>query len=113
MIGSLANDFKMVKNEVKFLQGDIKNFKEERHSLLLQIQEKNRLVENSKNNNNSLVKMKSYYDKKKSEPSNDCLCTTTGAHVRLKAWRSWDEDDDDSSENSDDEPGMQRPKRNC
>ncbi|GBM86753.1 hypothetical protein AVEN_198519-1 [Araneus ventricosus] len=30
---------------------------------------------------------------------------------QLKAWRSWNEDDDDSSENSNDEPGMQRPKR--
>ncbi|GBL86778.1 hypothetical protein AVEN_96018-1 [Araneus ventricosus] len=39
MIGNLANDLKMVKNELRLLQGDIKDFKKERHSLLLQIQE--------------------------------------------------------------------------
>ncbi|GBM06953.1 hypothetical protein AVEN_239661-1 [Araneus ventricosus] len=45
------------------------------------------------------------------EPSNGRF-DATAAHVsQLKAWRSWNEDDDDSSENSDDEPGMQRPKR--
>ncbi|GBM55909.1 hypothetical protein AVEN_232820-1 [Araneus ventricosus] len=37
MIGNLADDLKMVKNELRLLQGDIKNFKEERQSLLLQI----------------------------------------------------------------------------
>ncbi|GBN28701.1 hypothetical protein AVEN_77757-1 [Araneus ventricosus] len=40
MIGNLANDLKMVKNELRLLQGDIKDFKKERHSLLLQVQEK-------------------------------------------------------------------------
>ncbi|GBM30166.1 hypothetical protein AVEN_134210-1 [Araneus ventricosus] len=65
MIGNLANDLEMVKNEIKLLQGDIRNFKEERHSLLLQIQEKN--VENLKSNNDSLLKMNTYYDKKKSD----------------------------------------------
>ncbi|GBM75340.1 hypothetical protein AVEN_1739-1 [Araneus ventricosus] len=44
MIGNLANDLKMVKNEIKLLQGDIKNFREERHSSLLQIQEKNKNI---------------------------------------------------------------------
>ncbi|GBM79790.1 hypothetical protein AVEN_29255-1 [Araneus ventricosus] len=66
MIGNLANDLKMVKNEIKLLQGDIKDFKEERHTLLLQIQEKNKHVENLKSNNDSLVKMNAYYNKKKS-----------------------------------------------
>ncbi|GBO21934.1 hypothetical protein AVEN_187309-1 [Araneus ventricosus] len=41
MMGNLADDLKMVKNELRLLQGDMKNFKEERESLLLQIQEKN------------------------------------------------------------------------
>ncbi|GBM72861.1 Alpha-aminoadipic semialdehyde synthase, mitochondrial [Araneus ventricosus] len=41
MMGNLMNDLKMVKNELQLLQGDIKNFKKERQSLLLQIQEKN------------------------------------------------------------------------
>ncbi|GBM91998.1 hypothetical protein AVEN_190378-1 [Araneus ventricosus] len=66
MIGNLTNDLKMVKNEIKILQGDIKNFKEERHSLLLQFQKKNKKVENLKSNNDSLVKANAYYDKKKS-----------------------------------------------
>ncbi|GBM80297.1 hypothetical protein AVEN_70369-1 [Araneus ventricosus] len=66
MIGNLANDLKMVRNELRLLQGDIKNFKEERQSLLLQIQEKNKNVDNLKNINNSLVKTNSYYDKNKS-----------------------------------------------
>ncbi|GBM36908.1 hypothetical protein AVEN_130591-1 [Araneus ventricosus] len=44
MIGNLGNDLKMVKNEIKLIQGDIKNFREEQHSLLLQIQEKNKNV---------------------------------------------------------------------
>ncbi|GBM39272.1 hypothetical protein AVEN_140322-1 [Araneus ventricosus] len=55
IMGSLVNDLKMVKNEIKLLQGDIKNFTEERHSLLLQIQEKNKNVENLKSDNDSLV----------------------------------------------------------
>ncbi|GBN50952.1 hypothetical protein AVEN_110295-1 [Araneus ventricosus] len=66
MIGNLVNDLKMVKNELRLLQGDIKNFKEERHSLLLQIQEKNKNVENLKSDRDSLVKTNAYYDKKKS-----------------------------------------------
>ncbi|GBM91110.1 hypothetical protein AVEN_226594-1 [Araneus ventricosus] len=66
MIGNLANDLKMVKNELRLLQGDIKNFKKERQSLLPQIQEKNKNVENLKINNDSLVKTNAYYDKKKS-----------------------------------------------
>ncbi|GBN74905.1 hypothetical protein AVEN_56242-1 [Araneus ventricosus] len=66
MMGNLANDLKMVKNELRFLQGDMKNFKEERQSLLLQIQEKNKNVDNLKSNNDSLVKTNSYYDKNKS-----------------------------------------------
>ncbi|GBO36603.1 hypothetical protein AVEN_154010-1 [Araneus ventricosus] len=66
MMGNLANDLKMVKNELQFLQGDIKNFKDERQSLLLQIQEKNKIVDNLKSNNDSLVKTNSYYDKNKS-----------------------------------------------
>ncbi|GBN12484.1 hypothetical protein AVEN_135990-1 [Araneus ventricosus] len=40
--------------------------KEGRHSLLLQIQENNKNVENSKSDNDSLVKTNAYYDKKKS-----------------------------------------------
>ncbi|GBM18490.1 hypothetical protein AVEN_66847-1 [Araneus ventricosus] len=67
MMGNLANDLKMVKNELRLLQGDIKNFKKQRHSLLLQIQEKNKHVENMKGNNDSLVKMNAYYDKEKSD----------------------------------------------
>ncbi|GBM39705.1 hypothetical protein AVEN_171960-1 [Araneus ventricosus] len=66
MIDNLANDLKMVKNELRLLQGDIKDFKKERHSLLLQIQEKNKHVENLKSINDSLVKTNAYYDKKKS-----------------------------------------------
>ncbi|GBM58664.1 hypothetical protein AVEN_271780-1 [Araneus ventricosus] len=124
MIGNLANDLKMVKNELRLLQGDIKNFEKERHSLLLQIQEKNRHVENLKSIKDSLVKTNAYYDKKKSEilpsdtyrisqlePSNGRLYATIAHVSQLKAWKSWNEDDDDSSENSDDEPEMQRPKR--
>ncbi|GBM47098.1 hypothetical protein AVEN_47007-1 [Araneus ventricosus] len=65
IMGNLANDLKMVKNELRLLQGDIKNFKKERHSSFLQIQEKNKHVENLKSNNDSLVKMNAYYDKKK------------------------------------------------
>ncbi|GBO20882.1 hypothetical protein AVEN_156734-1 [Araneus ventricosus] len=66
MIGNLANELKMIKNEIKLLQGDIKNVKKERHSLLLQFQEKNKHVENLKGNNDSLAKTNAYYDKKKS-----------------------------------------------
>ncbi|GBM02480.1 hypothetical protein AVEN_266239-1, partial [Araneus ventricosus] len=66
MMGNLANDLKMVNNELRLLQGDIKNFKEERQSLLLQIQEKNKNVDNLKSINDSLVKTNSYYDKNKS-----------------------------------------------
>ncbi|GBN97027.1 hypothetical protein AVEN_88754-1 [Araneus ventricosus] len=66
MMGNLANDLKMVKNELRLLQGDIKNFKKERQSLLLQIQEKKKNVENWKSNNDFLVKTNAYYDKKKS-----------------------------------------------
>ncbi|GBM34442.1 hypothetical protein AVEN_226855-1 [Araneus ventricosus] len=65
IIGNLANDLKMVKNELRLLQGDIKNFKKERHSLLLQIQNKNKNVENLKSDNDSLLKTKVYYDKEK------------------------------------------------
>ncbi|GBM69944.1 hypothetical protein AVEN_13804-1 [Araneus ventricosus] len=54
------------KNEIKRLQGDIKNFKEDRNLLLLQIQEKNKNVENLKSNNDSLVKINAYNGKKKS-----------------------------------------------
>ncbi|GBL83695.1 hypothetical protein AVEN_152318-1 [Araneus ventricosus] len=50
MMGNLADDLKMVKNELRLLRGDIKNFKEERQSLLLQIQEKNNNVDNVKSN---------------------------------------------------------------
>ncbi|GBN17293.1 hypothetical protein AVEN_227671-1 [Araneus ventricosus] len=63
MMGNLADDLKMVKNKLRLLQGDIKNFKEERQWLLLQIQEKNKNVDNLKSNNDSLVKTNSYYDK--------------------------------------------------
>ncbi|GBO41089.1 hypothetical protein AVEN_143434-1 [Araneus ventricosus] len=66
MMANLANDLKMVKYELRLQQGDIKNFKEERQSLLLQIQERNKNVENLKRINDSLVKMNSYYDKNKS-----------------------------------------------
>ncbi|GBN78713.1 hypothetical protein AVEN_132581-1 [Araneus ventricosus] len=66
MMGNLANDLKMVKNDLQLLQGDIKDIKEERQSLLLQIQKKSKNVDNLKSNNNSLVKMNSYYDKNKS-----------------------------------------------
>ncbi|GBM16584.1 hypothetical protein AVEN_256366-1 [Araneus ventricosus] len=66
MMGNLADDLKMVKNELRLLQGDMKNFKEERQSLLLQIQEKNNNVDYLKSINNSLVKTNSYYDKNKS-----------------------------------------------
>ncbi|GBN32358.1 hypothetical protein AVEN_57044-1 [Araneus ventricosus] len=65
-MGNLAVDFKMVKNELRLLLGDIKNFKEERQSLLLQIQEKNNNVDNLKSINDSLVKTDSYYDRNKS-----------------------------------------------
>ncbi|GBL77540.1 hypothetical protein AVEN_41914-1 [Araneus ventricosus] len=66
MMGNLADDLKMVKNELQLLQEDMKNFKEERQSLLLQIQKKNKNVDNLKSINNSLVKTNSYYDKNKS-----------------------------------------------
>ncbi|GBM27362.1 hypothetical protein AVEN_120950-1 [Araneus ventricosus] len=66
MMGNLANDLKMVKYELRLLQGDIKNFKEERQSLLLQIQERNNNVDNLKSINGSLVKTNSYHDKNKS-----------------------------------------------
>ncbi|GBM56769.1 hypothetical protein AVEN_271216-1 [Araneus ventricosus] len=66
MMGNLADDLKMVKNELRLLQGDMKNFKEKRQSLLLQIQEKDKNVDNLKSNNNSLVKTNSYYDRNKS-----------------------------------------------
>ncbi|GBN96800.1 hypothetical protein AVEN_123935-1 [Araneus ventricosus] len=56
----------MVKDELRLLQGDIKNLKKERHSLLLQIQENKKRVENLKIINDSLVKTNAYYDKKKS-----------------------------------------------
>ncbi|GBM68534.1 hypothetical protein AVEN_247886-1 [Araneus ventricosus] len=65
-MGNLADALKMAKNELRLLQGDIKNFKEERQSLLLQIQEKNNNVDNFKSINYSLVKTNSYYDKNKS-----------------------------------------------
>ncbi|GBM27636.1 hypothetical protein AVEN_49944-1 [Araneus ventricosus] len=133
-MGNLANDLKMVKSELQgdiknlLLQGDIKNIKKERFSFLLQTQLNKKHVQNLKSNNDSLVKMNAYYDKEKTgklsfrkgeivvvrrnpkatEPSNGRLYATTD---ELKAWRSWNENDDDSSENSDDEPGMQRPKR--
>ncbi|GBM04509.1 hypothetical protein AVEN_197910-1 [Araneus ventricosus] len=45
------------------------------------------------------------------KPSNDRLYAITAHVSQLRAWRRWNEDDDDSSENSDDEPGMQKPKR--
>ncbi|GBM80057.1 hypothetical protein AVEN_45040-1 [Araneus ventricosus] len=66
MMGNLANDLKMVKNELRLLQGDMKNFKEERQSLHLQIHEKDKNVDNLKSNNDSLVKTNSYYDRNKS-----------------------------------------------
>ncbi|GBM47281.1 hypothetical protein AVEN_83605-1 [Araneus ventricosus] len=66
MIGNLANDLKMVKNELRLLQGDIKSFKKERRSLLLQIQKNKKHVQNLKSNNDSLVKISAYYDKEKS-----------------------------------------------
>ncbi|GBO35147.1 hypothetical protein AVEN_253404-1 [Araneus ventricosus] len=56
----------MVKNEIRLLQGDIKNFMEERHSFFLQIRERNKHVENLKSDNDSLLKMNAYYDKKNS-----------------------------------------------
>ncbi|GBM75728.1 hypothetical protein AVEN_92731-1 [Araneus ventricosus] len=64
IMGNLADDLKMVKNELRLLQGDIKNLKEERQSLLLQIQKKNKNIDNLKSINNSLVKTNSYYVKK-------------------------------------------------
>ncbi|GBO29910.1 hypothetical protein AVEN_121417-1 [Araneus ventricosus] len=66
MMGNLADDLKMVKNELRLLQGDMKNFKKERQSLLLQIQEKDKNVDNLKSKNDSLVKTHSYYDRNKS-----------------------------------------------
>ncbi|GBL86035.1 hypothetical protein AVEN_89091-1 [Araneus ventricosus] len=66
MIGNLANDLRMLKYELRLLQGDIKNFKKERQSMLLQIQGKNKNVENLKSNDDSLVKTNAYYDIKKS-----------------------------------------------
>ncbi|GBM55154.1 hypothetical protein AVEN_225940-1 [Araneus ventricosus] len=66
MMGNLADDLKMVKNELRLLQGDIKNFKEERQSRLLQIQKRNKNVDNLKSINDSLVKTNSYYDRNKS-----------------------------------------------
>ncbi|GBN36627.1 hypothetical protein AVEN_274373-1 [Araneus ventricosus] len=56
MMGNLAGDLKMVKNELRLLQGDVKNLKEERQSLLLQIQKKNKNVDNLESIKNSLVK---------------------------------------------------------
>ncbi|GBL76293.1 hypothetical protein AVEN_204469-1 [Araneus ventricosus] len=111
MMGNLADDLKMVKNELRLLQGDIKNFKEERQSLLLQIQIKNKNVDNLKSINDSLVKTNSYYDRNKSEPRNGRPYATIVHVSQLKAWRSWNEDDDDSSTNSRNEPEMQRSKR--
>ncbi|GBM08852.1 hypothetical protein AVEN_113231-1 [Araneus ventricosus] len=64
-MGNLADDLKIVKHELRLLQGDIKNFKEERQSLLLEIQEKDKNVDNLKSINDSLVKTNSYYDKNK------------------------------------------------
>ncbi|GBM38501.1 hypothetical protein AVEN_24593-1 [Araneus ventricosus] len=66
MIGDLTNVLKTVKNEIKLLQGDIKNLKEEHNSLLLRIQEKNKNAENLKSDKDSLVKTNAYCDKKKS-----------------------------------------------
>ncbi|GBL80754.1 hypothetical protein AVEN_26203-1 [Araneus ventricosus] len=66
MLGNLADDLKMVTHELRLLQRDIRNFKEERQSLLLQIHEKNKNVDNLKSVNDSLVKTNSYYDKNKS-----------------------------------------------
>ncbi|GBM10720.1 hypothetical protein AVEN_112-1 [Araneus ventricosus] len=66
MMGNLANDLKMVKYQLRLLQIDNKNFKKERQSLLLQIQERNKNVDNLKSINDSLVKTNSYYDKNKS-----------------------------------------------
>ncbi|GBM61615.1 hypothetical protein AVEN_269525-1 [Araneus ventricosus] len=66
MMGNLREDVKMVKNELRLLQGDIKNLKEERQSRLRQIQKRNKNVDNLKSINNSLVKTNSYYDKNKS-----------------------------------------------
>ncbi|GBM10959.1 hypothetical protein AVEN_171441-1 [Araneus ventricosus] len=66
MIGNLADDLKLVKNELRLLQGDIKNFKEERQSRLLQIQKKNKNVDDLKSINDSLMKTNSYYDRNKS-----------------------------------------------
>ncbi|GBL99225.1 hypothetical protein AVEN_140687-1 [Araneus ventricosus] len=65
MMGNLADDLKMVKNELRLLQGDIKNFKEERQSRLLQIQKRNKNVDKLKSINDSLVKTNSYYDRNK------------------------------------------------
>ncbi|GBN56635.1 hypothetical protein AVEN_204510-1 [Araneus ventricosus] len=45
------------------------------------------------------------------ESSNSRLYAETAHVIQLKAWRSWNEDDDDCSKNSNDEPGMQIPKR--
>ncbi|GBL96000.1 hypothetical protein AVEN_199965-1 [Araneus ventricosus] len=66
MVCNLANDLKTVKNELRLLQGDIKDFKKEHHSLFLQIQENKKHVENLKSINDSLVKTNAYYDIKKS-----------------------------------------------
>ncbi|GBN29340.1 hypothetical protein AVEN_98970-1 [Araneus ventricosus] len=66
MMDDLANDLQMVKNELRLLQGNIKIFKKERYSLLLQIQEKHKNIENLKSDNDSLVKTNAYYDQKKS-----------------------------------------------
>ncbi|GBN92481.1 hypothetical protein AVEN_257942-1 [Araneus ventricosus] len=124
MIGNLENDLKMVKNELRCLQGDIKKFNAERQSLLLQIRERNKHVENLKRDGDSLMKMNTCYDKKKTEilpsatyiipqlkPSNGRLYATTTHASSLKAWRSWNEVDDDFSETCDDEPEMQTPKQ--
>ncbi|GBO10374.1 hypothetical protein AVEN_185538-1 [Araneus ventricosus] len=66
MMGNLVDDHKILKTELRLLQGDMKNFKEEQQSLLLQVQKKNKNVDNLKSINNSLVKTNSYYDKNKS-----------------------------------------------
>ncbi|GBL90777.1 hypothetical protein AVEN_215518-1 [Araneus ventricosus] len=65
MIGNLANDLKIIKNELRLLQGDVKNFNEDWHSLLLQFHERNKHAENLKSNNDSLVKINAYYYKKR------------------------------------------------
>ncbi|XP_055944463.1 DNA ligase 1-like [Argiope bruennichi] len=58
LIDTLVNDLKILKDEKRLLKDDIKNAMEERHALLLQIQEKNMYIEKLKSNLDASIKSK-------------------------------------------------------